>query len=107
MGYVWTLIFDYQRSPISKTSAGQSVSHLIRLSLPNTMWGGKRAINYGDGGMSSNCLIWSGGHLVLRVLTGISYYLPTFGIPRASSDGIRPENAVHYPLVVKLTHYSS
>jgi len=38
------------------------LSHLIRLSLPNTMSGVKRAINCVDGGMSSNCPNWSGRH---------------------------------------------
>ncbi len=55
------------------------LSHLIRLSLPNTMRGGKRAINCGDGGISSNCPNWSDRHFFLRVLIGISYDLQTFG----------------------------
>ena len=46
------------------------LSHIIRLSLPNTMWGGKRAIDCGDGGSSSNCLIWCDRQFFLRVLIG-------------------------------------
>jgi hypothetical protein len=56
------------------------LSHLIHLSLPHTKRGGKRAINCGDGGMSSNCPHWSDRHFFLRVLIGISSDLRTFGI---------------------------
>jgi len=55
MRYDRTVIFDYQWSPISKSSACPSVLHLIRLSLPNTLKGWKRPVNCGDGGVSSNC----------------------------------------------------
>jgi len=44
-------------------------------------------------GMSSNCPNWSDRLLFLRVLTGISYDLRTFGISSAFSDGIRPSVA--------------
>jgi len=63
-------------------------------------------LNCGDGGTSSNSPNWSDRHFFLRVLTGISYDLRTFGIPGAFPDGIRPGNAVRLQLGVKLTHYS-
>jgi hypothetical protein len=37
MGYDRTVIFDYQWSPISKTSVGSSLSHNFRLNFFNTM----------------------------------------------------------------------
>ena len=36
----------------------------------------KRAINWGDGGISSNCPNWSDRHFHLRILMGISYHKP-------------------------------
>ena len=79
MGYDRTFIFDYQRSLISKTSAGPSVSHLIRQSLPNTMKGWKRAVNCGDGGMSSNCPNWSDRRFFLVSFDWNTVYLWGFG----------------------------
>src|SRR5208337_3684087 len=70
------------------------------------MRGGMRAINCGDGGMSSNCPNWSDRHFFLRVLVVIAYDLRISGIPRAFSDGIRPGNPVLLQLGILLTHYS-
>jgi hypothetical protein len=68
----------------------QVLPHSILLSFPNPMRGAKRAINCGDGGMSSNCPNWSERHFFLRVMIGIPYNLWTFGISRVFSDRIRP-----------------
>ena len=44
-----------------------------------------------DGGVSETVTNGLIGIFQLRILIGTSYDLPTFGIPRAFSDGIRPE----------------
>jgi len=51
----------------------------LSLSFSNTTRRGKRAINCGDVGISSNCPNWPNRHFFLRVLTGTSYDSWTLG----------------------------